>query len=161
MGGLGHVEYNRGSFDCAAHGVSSFAQDDRVLGEFRFAQGGGAGVGREVGGGGLKGVEEEACAFEVDAVAGEAGGDLSEGFLEGGAIVEVLDEEGLVLDDGGDVLTTVVMAHVLVVHGGGAAAGTVLLRLVHALVRFGWFADEVFVRCGHVVPPRVYIQMIH
>jgi hypothetical protein len=88
--------------------------------------GGAAWVGREVGGGDLEGVEEESCALEVDAVAGEACGDVGEGFLEGGAMVEVLDEEGFVLDDGGDVLAAVVVAHVVVVHGGGAAAGAVL-----------------------------------
>jgi len=102
-------------------------------------------VGREVGGGNLEGVEEEACASEVHAVAGEACGDVGEGFLDGGAVVEALDEEGIVLDDSGDGVGAVLVAHVLVLHGEGVAAGATLLREVHALVRFGWLAREVVV----------------
>ena len=93
-------------------------------------------------------------------VAGEAGGYVGEGFADGGVVVESLDEEGIVLDDGGDVVGAVVVAHVLVVHGGGAAAGSILLGGVHALVRFGWFAVEVFVGGWHVIPPGVYLMWL-
>ena len=94
-------------------------------------------------------------------IAGEAGGDIGEGLLDGGLVVEALDEERVVLNDGGDVVGTVVVAHVLVVHGGGPAAGAVLLRGVYALVWFGWFAVEVFVgRCHAVPPPGVYVMSL-
>ena len=99
----------------------------------------------EVGGGDLEALEEEGGAFEVYAVAGEAGGDVGEGLLDGVVVGERGDLEGIVFDDGGDVVGAVVVAHVLVVHGGGAAAGAVLFGGVHALVRAGWFAGEVCV----------------
>ena len=66
---------------------------------------------------------------------------------------EALDEEGIVLDDGGDGVGAVLVAHVLVLHGEGVAAGATLLREVHALVRFGWLAREVVVGCCHGTPP--------
>ena len=86
-------------------------------------------------------------------VAGEAGGYVGEGLADRGAVIECLDEEGIVLDHGGDVVGAVVVAHVLVVHGGGPAAGSILLGGVHALVRFGWLAVEVLVGSWHVAPP--------
>jgi hypothetical protein len=96
-------------------------------------------------------------------IAGQTGGDLGDGVLDGVPVVEALDEEWVVLDDGGDVVAAVVIAHVLVVHGGGAAASAVLVGLVHALVRLGRFAFEVFVGGWHVVspypPPGVYIYV--
>jgi hypothetical protein len=100
-------------------------------------------------------LEEQAGAFEVHVVAGEAGGDLGDGVLDGGVVVEALEEEWVVLDDGGDVVVAVVVAHVLVVHGGGSAADAGFLGVMHALVGLGRFALEVFVGCGHVVslPP--------
>ena len=107
--------------------------------------GGGVGVavvGGEVGAGDLDGLEQEAGAFEVDVVAGEAGGDQADGVLDGGAVVEVIEQEGVVLDDGGDVVGTVLVAHELVVHGGVAATGAVLFGFVHALVGLGRFAIE-------------------
>jgi hypothetical protein len=73
-------------------------------------------VGVEVGGGDLKAVEEEAGALEIHAVAGQAGGDVGDGFLERGAVVEVLDEEWIVLDDGWNVVVAVLIADVFVVH---------------------------------------------
>ena len=82
-------------------------------------------------------------------VAGEAGGDVAEGLLDGGMGVDVFDQEHVVLNDGEDLVGTVGVAHVLVVHGHGAAAGAVLFREVHALVRFGWFALEVRVSIWH------------
>ena len=50
-------------------------------------------VGGEIAGGDLEGLEEECSTLEVDVVAGEAGGDLGEGALDGGAVVEVGDIE--------------------------------------------------------------------
>ena len=85
---------------------------------------GGAGCAEavEVGGGCLEGVDEQAGAFEVDAVAGEAGSDVGEGLLDGQGAGEIADVEGLVLDDGRDGIAAVGEAHVVVVHGAGAAA---------------------------------------
>jgi len=82
-------------------------------------------------------------------VAGEAVGDVAVGFLDGGVRVEVLDEEHVVLDDGGNLVGAVRVAHVLVVHGHGMAAGAVLLVVVHALVGLGRLAAEVLVAVGH------------
>ena len=79
-------------------------------------------MGGEVGAGYLKILDQERSSLEVDVVAGEACGGVGEGALDGGAVVEVGDLEGVVLDDGGDVVGTVLEAHVLVVHGGGSAA---------------------------------------
>ena len=126
----------------ATHGATS-------LGVPRSGNSGGAGVGREVAHGVVDGLQEELGALEVHVVAGEAGGDLAEGALDGFAGVEVLEQEGIVLDDGGDVVGAVVEAHDLVVHGGGAAAGPVLFGDMHALVGFGGFAAEVVVGVGH------------
>jgi len=106
-------------------------------------------VGWEVAHGAVDGLEQESGSLEVHAVAGEAGGDVAEGALDGVSGVEVFDEEGVVFDDGADVVGAVVVAEELVVHGGGAAAGSVLFGVVHALVRFGWLAVEVFVGVGH------------
>jgi hypothetical protein len=82
-------------------------------------------------------------------IAGEACGDVQKGLLDGGVGVEIFDEEHVVLDHGGDVVGAVGVAHVTVLHGHGAAAGTVLFRLVHALVGAGWFALEILVDVGH------------
>ena len=114
--------------------------------------GGGGAVGgcvAEVAGGAAAGGDEELGAFEVDVVAGQAVGDVAVGFLDGGVRIEILDEEHVVLDDGGNLVGTVGVAHVLVVHGHGVAAGSVLLVMVHALVGLGWFASEVLVAVGH------------
>jgi hypothetical protein len=100
-------------------------------------------LGGEAGGCGLAGLDEEGGSFEVDAVGGEAGGDGGEGGEDGVAGEQGFDEEGLVLDDGGDVFGAVVEAHELVVHGGGAAAVAVFVGLVQALVRLGGLAGEV------------------
>ena len=115
--------------------------------------GGGGAVGgcvAEVAGGAAAGGDEELGAFEVDVVAGEAVGDVTVGLLDGGVRVEIFDEEHVVLDDGGDLVGTVGVTHVLVVHGHGMAAGAVLLVVVHALVRLGRLASEVFVVVGHI-----------
>ena len=103
----------------------------------------------EVAGGAAAGGDEELGALEIDVVAGQAVGDVAVGFLDGRVGVEILDEEHVVLDDGGDLVGAMRVAHVLVVHGHGAAAGSVLLVVVHALVRLGRFALEVFVVVGH------------
>jgi hypothetical protein len=94
-------------------------------------------------------LEEEAGSAVVDAVAGETAGDLGDGLLEVVAGGEVVEEEGLVLDDGGDVVGAVVEAHVVVVHGGASAAPAVLFVVVEALVRTGWVAALVLVGAGH------------
>jgi hypothetical protein len=81
-------------------------------------------------------------------IGGEAGGNLGEGVLDGGAVVEAGEFVGVVLDDGGDVLVAVVEAHDFVVHGASAATLAVLVGVVHALVRHGGFAAEFLVD-GH------------
>jgi hypothetical protein len=110
----------------------------------------------------LEDVGEEAGAFEVHAIVGEQGGEVAEGLLDGGATVEVLDLEGFVLDDGRDDGVAVGEAHEVVVHGAGAAAASVLVVVVHALVRDGWFAAEVVVAVvQHGVAPRgVYCGLV-
>jgi hypothetical protein len=118
-----------------------------------FAEGlaaGGGGV-AEVARGGAEQGDEQLGALEVDVVAGEAGGDVAEGLLDGFVGVEAVDEEHVVLDHGDDVVGAVGVAHVVVLHGHGhgAAAGAVLFRLVHALVGAGWFALEILVGVGH------------
>ena len=68
----------------------------------RAFRGDGAGVGREVRGGDLDGEEEEAGAFVVDLIAGDAVGDLGDGELDGVAVLEVGQREafGGKIDDG-------------------------------------------------------------
>jgi hypothetical protein len=110
----------------------------------------GGGVSRgEVGACDLQDVGEEASAFQVHAVAGEQGGEVGEGVLDGIAVVEVRDGERLVFYDGRDDGVAVGEAHEVVVHGSGAASAAVLVVVVHALVRDGWFSAEVGVVVGH------------
>ena len=97
---------------------------------------GGFGVGWKVAEGVVDAFEHEFGAAEVHAVAGQAGGDFADGALDGGAVVEVGEVVGRVLDDGGDGVAAVVETDVLVVHGGGAAAVAVVFVAVGALVRF-------------------------
>jgi hypothetical protein len=112
----------------------------------------------EVAGGDLEDVGEESGALEVHAVRGEAGGEVSEGLLDGGAVGEVRDLEGLVFVDGRDDVVAVGEAHVVVVHGLGAAAAAVVV-VVHALVGAGGLAAEVVVGGWHgVVLPRGYVS---
>ena len=105
----------------------------------------------EVCGGDLEDVGEEACSFEIHAVGGEQGGQVSEGELDGVAGEGGGDVEGLVLVDGRDGVDAVGEAHVVVVHGLGAAAASVLVVVVHALVGDGGLAAEVGVIGGHAV----------
>jgi len=112
-------------------------------------------AGGEAGGRDLDGLEQEAGALEVHVVAGEAGGDIADGLLDGVVVEEVFEEEGIVFEDGADVVATVLVAHELVVHGAAAAAGAILLREVHALMGFGWLAVEVGIGYRHRVPPPV------
>ncbi|HEV2618476.1 MAG TPA: hypothetical protein VGU23_00890 [Acidobacteriaceae bacterium] len=77
--------------------------------------------------GSLEDEAEQAGALEVNAVGGEPGGDIAVGFLDGVAVFEVLDQEGIVLDDGGDVFGAVDVAVKAVEHGVSAAAGAILL----------------------------------
>ena len=109
----------------------------------------GAWVIAEIGGGDLEDIGEEAGSFEVHAVGGEQGGEFSEGVLDGRAGEAGGDLEGLVFDDGWDVVGAVGVAHEVVVHGSGAASAAVLVVVVHALVRDGWFSAEVGVVVGH------------
>jgi hypothetical protein len=90
----------------------------------------------------LEGLEDESGSLEVHVIAGQAGGYVGDGLLDDGAVVEPGDEEGVVLEDGRDVVVAVVEAHDLVVHGGGAAAGSVLFGVVHAAVRASWVEQE-------------------
>jgi hypothetical protein len=108
----------------------------------------------EVAGGDLEDVGEEACAFEIHAVGGEACGEISEGLLDGGAREDVGDVEGLVFVDRRDGFVAVGETHVVVVHGHGAAAAAIRLG-VHALVGDGGLAAEVVVGGRHgLAPPR-------
>ena len=116
-----------------------------VVGDERGGVEGLVGCGGEVAQGVLEDESEQAGAFEVHAVAGQARGDGEQGSLDVVAGVEAVDEEGVVLDDGHDDVVAVGVAHVLVLHGGGAAADAGLVGGVHALVRFGRLALEVSV----------------
>jgi len=108
----------------------------------------------DIGEGELEAVEEEGRSFEVHAVAGETGGDVGDGDLDGFAGVEGGEFEGLVLDDGRDGFVAVLIAHVFVVHGEGAAAEAGFVEGVHALVGPGRLPPEVRnVGLGHGVPP--------
>ena len=98
-------------------------------------------VGVEVGGGDLEVVEEEAGALEIHVVAGEAGGDVGERFLERCAVVEMLDEEGSVLDDGRNIVVAVLVADVMVVHRELAALNSIFVDPGTA-VRHGRLAPE-------------------
>ena len=101
----------------------------------------------------MEDVGEEAGSFEVHAVGGEQGGQVSEGELDGVAGEVGGDVEGLVLVDGWDGVDSVGKAHVVVVHGLGAAAASVLVVVVHALVGDGGLAAEVGVVGGHAGAP--------
>jgi hypothetical protein len=109
--------------------------------------------------GSLEDEAEQAGALEVDAVGGEAGGDIGVGALDCVAVVEVLDEEWIVLDDGGSVAGAVDVAVKVVEHRVRAAAFAGLLGVVRALVRFGRFAIEVLV-AAHSPPPRCLDTML-
>ena len=124
-----------------------------MVGDERGGVEGLVGCGGEVAQGVLQDEAEQAGAFEVDAVAGQARGDGQQGALDVVAGVEAVDEERIVLDDGHDDVVAVDVAHVLVLHGGGAAADAGLVGGVHALVRLGRLAHEVFVGGWHGVPP--------
>jgi hypothetical protein len=65
--------------------------------------------------------------------------------LDGGAVVEAGQVEWVVLEDGGQVFDTVLKTHDFVVHGTSAAAFSVLVGVVHALVRDGGFATVFLV----------------
>jgi hypothetical protein len=95
----------------------------------------------------LEAVEEGAGAFGVHGVGGEAGEDVSDGKLDGGAVLHALEREGLVGEDGGHVFGLVVVAGVLIAHGVGAAAVAVGVD-VDALVGLGWALAEFGIE-GH------------
>ena len=148
-------------------GLRRFAQDGGFVGRFAGgfvggeASGGDGGliafVGVEVGGGDLEIVKEQAGALEIHAVAGQAGGDVGKRFLERGAVVEVLDEEGIVLDDGRNVVVAMLVADVLVVHGELAALDAVVEMLAAVRLRRLALESKDSTSC-HGTPSRVYTR---
>jgi hypothetical protein len=85
-------------------------------------------VGREVEGGDLQAVEEDAGSFEVHLVGCDADQDIGHGSLDGGAIDGWRSErEAVVGEDVGHVVDDVVEAGVFVVAGVGAAADAVVV----------------------------------
>jgi len=97
----------------------------------------------DIGEGELEAVEEQGRSFEVHAVAGETGGDVGDGDLDGFAGVERGEFERLIFNDGRDGFIAVLVAHEFVVHGEGAAAEPGLVEGVHALVGPGRLPPEV------------------
>jgi hypothetical protein len=97
----------------------------------------------DIGEGELEAVEEQGRSFEVHAVAGETGGDVGDGDLDGFAGVERGEFERLIFNDGRDGFIAVLVAHEFVVHGEGAAAEAGLIKGMHALVGPGWLPPEV------------------
>ena len=122
--GFGAAFFERGQL--AVGGVF-----DDIFGDVGEVDGSGA---EEVLAGDLEAVEDEAGAFGVDGVFGEAAKDLDDGELDGGGVVEAIEagevEAGfglaaaLVGEDGGAV-DLMVVAEVQGAEGGGAAAATV------------------------------------
>jgi hypothetical protein len=106
----------------------------------------------KIGGGDLQGIDDQAGALEIDAIAGEPGGHVGERLLDDNRARKVDDLEGLILDDGRDGVVAVGETHVVVVHGAGTAAAA-SFGGVHALVRNGRLAGEVGV-IGHWGTPR-------
>ncbi|MCU1226239.1 MAG: hypothetical protein JWQ42_4332, partial [Edaphobacter sp.] len=109
----------------------------------RFAGGGGSGSG-QVRAGDLEAVEEEAGAFGVDLVGGDAAQDFADGELDGGAVVGQREVEvslagaALVRVFDGAAGGVVVVAELLVAEAGAAAA-VALGEDVAALVALGDF----------------------
>jgi hypothetical protein len=105
----------------------------------------------EVGGGDLEAVEEEAGAFGVELVAGDASEDVAEGDLDGGGVIDGGDGEGETIaaacGGGAEVArAAVVVAEVLSAQGGRAAlaalgedvAALIAARRVGHLSEFVW-----------------------
>lgn len=84
----------------------------------------GLAVAREVGGGDLEAVEEDAASLELDVTAGEAGEDFEERELDGGAVVDAGHAEGAAAIGAGGFAAgaVVVVAEFLSAEGGRAAA---------------------------------------
>ena len=149
-----------GGFGLAWFGVAGFG-----LGVLALVLG-------EVGVGGLEGVEEEACAAEVDVVVGDTEHDVSDGVLDLGAGVGDGDGEGCLagaaLSEVGDGRAglVVVVAEAFATHGGTAAA-TVFGAEVAASAGGGCgllgYVDgvgQVGNRAGHRVPWVLFLLKI-
>jgi len=152
-----------GFFDCAAHFVNSFAENDGVggglLGAGDFFDGGevaelvvggevfdgvGGGLlfvaGGEVGAGDLKAVQEDGGSFGVEVSGGEAGEDVVEGDLDGGSVVNGLHaEHAEAAGERGarEPGAVVVVAEVLGAEGGRAATATVGVDVAAEVAAFG------------------------
>jgi hypothetical protein len=81
------------------------------------------GLFREVGGGDLEGVEDEAGAAGIDGVGGDAGDDVVEGDLDGGAVLDEGDGDGFEAGVAGGRLVAAAVAGVVVEAEGLAAEG--------------------------------------
>ena len=112
----------------------------------------------EVGGGDLKSVEENAGAFEIHLVGGDADQDFGDGGLEGVAVDGALDGKGVVGEDL-DAVDAVVEAGVLVAQGVGAAADAGGVQ-PDALVRFGRLVLELWMEVWHGYPPGISRDVI-
>ena len=80
----------------------------------------GLGVAREVGGGDLEAVEEDAAALVLDVSAGDAAEDFVEGELDGGAVVDTRHREAVRVAGGSGLAAgaAVVVAEALAAEGG-------------------------------------------
>jgi hypothetical protein len=95
----------------------------------------------------LQAVEEGGGAPGVHGIGGEAGEDVSDGGLDGGAVLNAVDGEGFGGKDGDHVAGVVVAAVVLVLHSEGTAAVAVAVD-VDAPVRLGGMLAEFGIE-GH------------
>jgi hypothetical protein len=94
------------------------------------------GLRREIASGHLQSIEEDAGALDVYLVAGQLEEDVADRFLDGGAVLDAVQQERIVGEDGRHVFDRVVVAGVLVVHGERAAAFAFAVG-PDALVRLG------------------------
>jgi hypothetical protein len=110
-------------------------------------------LGFEVSGGDLAGVEEVAGAFAVQLVVGDAAGDLGEGLLDGGEVVQAGQVEAVAgMGDDGRRSSAVLVAVILAAHGFGRAAGLVVDVFIARVWTVGIL--DVFCDFGHGYPPR-------
>jgi hypothetical protein len=120
----------------------------------------------EVGGGDLEGVEEESGAARVEVVLGDAGDDLAEGLLDGGAAAGLGELEGAAAGlaeagvGDGLALGVVVVAELFAAQGGGAAAaalgeGVAALVAAEGVVALFDLLDELVHAFG--LPPWVKV----
>lgn len=109
------------------------------------------GAALEIGGGDLKSVEQDAGAFEVHLVGGNADENIRDSALQGGVIDRTLEREGVVREDLNPV-DAMVIAGVLVLHGVGAAADAGGVE-PDALMRFRRLLLELWMEAWHGTPP--------